>query len=76
MNQVYVGVDLGSSAFQQVAMKTDGLVRVNRDFRTSESVLRLKGRGARASGGRGVDALGHLNHQTAGESSSLFTSTE
>jgi hypothetical protein len=25
MNQVYVGVDLGSSAFQQVAMKTDGL---------------------------------------------------
>ena len=35
MNQVYVGVDLGSSAFQQVAMKTDGSVKVNRDFRTS-----------------------------------------
>jgi hypothetical protein len=39
MNQVYVGVDLGSSAFQQVAMKTDGSVRVNRDFRTSEANL-------------------------------------
>ena len=29
MNKVYVGVDLGSSAFQQVAMN-DGSVRVNR----------------------------------------------
>jgi transposase len=39
MNTVYVGVDLGSSAFQQVAIKTDGSVKVNRSFTTSEANL-------------------------------------
>ena len=40
MEIVYVGLDLGSSAFQQVAMKVDGSVRVNRNFSTSEVNLR------------------------------------
>ena len=40
MEIVYVGLDLGSSAFQQVAMKVDGSVRVNRNFSTSEANLR------------------------------------
>src|SRR5258706_1251663 len=39
MNTVYVGLDLGSSAFQQVAMKTDGSVKINRNFTTSEANL-------------------------------------
>jgi len=40
METVYVGLDLGSSAFQQVAMKTDGSVKENRSFTTSEAHLR------------------------------------
>src|ERR1700687_2084927 len=40
MEIVYVGLDLGSSAFQQVAMRTDGAVTVNRSFTTSETNLR------------------------------------
>ncbi len=39
MSIVYVGLDLGSSNFQQVALNHDGVSRVNRDFRTSESNL-------------------------------------
>jgi transposase len=37
---VYVGLDLGSSSFQQVAIKADGLIKVNRSFTTSEANLR------------------------------------
>src|SRR5712692_2565028 len=40
MRIVYVGLDLGSSAFQQVAIRTDGSVGVNRSFATSETNLR------------------------------------
>jgi transposase len=40
METVYVGLDLGSSAFQQVAIKTDGSIKVNRSFTTSEMNLR------------------------------------
>ncbi len=40
MEIVYVGLDLGSSAFQQVAIKTDGSIKVNRRFTTSETSLR------------------------------------
>jgi transposase len=40
MSIVYVGLDLGSSAFQQVALNHDGVSRVNRDFTTSETNLR------------------------------------
>ena len=32
MEIVYVGLDLGSSSFQQVAIKTDGSIKVNRSF--------------------------------------------
>ena len=32
MSTVYVGLDLGSSTFQQVAIKTDGSIKVNRSF--------------------------------------------
>ena len=39
MNTVYVGLDLGSSNFQQVALNHDGVSRVNRDFTTSEANL-------------------------------------
>ncbi len=39
MSIVYVGLDLGSSNFQQVALNHDGVSRVNRDFRTSEANL-------------------------------------
>jgi transposase len=39
MNTVYVGLDLGSSAFQQVVIRDDGSIRVNRDFSTSEANL-------------------------------------
>jgi transposase len=41
METVYVGLDLGSSSFQQVAIKTDGSLKVNRSFTTSEANLRL-----------------------------------
>src|SRR3989454_1851539 len=40
MSTVYVGLDLGSSTFQQVAIKTDGSIKVNRSFTTSEANLR------------------------------------
>jgi transposase len=39
MKTVYVGLDLGSSAFQQVVIRDDGSMRVNRDFSTSEANL-------------------------------------
>ena len=39
MNTVYVGLDLGSSSFQQVAMNHGGMSRVNRGFTTSEANL-------------------------------------
>jgi transposase len=37
---VYVGLDLGSSSFHQVAISGDGLLIVNRSFKTSEMNLR------------------------------------
>jgi transposase len=40
MDQVYVGLDLGSSMFQQVAVKATGAVSLNRSFATSEANLR------------------------------------
>ena len=40
METVYVGLDMGSSSFQQVAMNTNVSVRVNRSFTTSEANLR------------------------------------
>jgi transposase len=39
MNTFYVGLDLGSSSFQQVALNHDGVSRVNREFGTSEANL-------------------------------------
>jgi transposase len=39
MSVVYVGLDLGSSAFHQVAMNQTGVTMVNRDFPTSEANL-------------------------------------
>jgi transposase len=39
MSIVYVGLDLGSSNFQQVALNHAGVSRVNRDFQTSEANL-------------------------------------
>ncbi len=39
MEIVYVGLDLGSSSFQQVAITSDGSVKVNRSFTTSEANL-------------------------------------
>jgi len=41
METVYVGLDLGSSSFQQVAIKSDGAIKVNRSFTTSEANLRV-----------------------------------
>jgi transposase len=40
METVYVGLDMGSSGFQQVAIKRDGSTKVNRSFTTSEANLR------------------------------------
>ena len=40
MSISYVGLDLGSSVFHQVAIKSTGSVTVNRDFSTSELNLR------------------------------------
>lgn len=40
METVYVGLDLGSSAFHQVAIGTNGSLRVNRSFTTSETNFR------------------------------------
>jgi transposase len=40
MDPVYVGLDMGSSSFQQVAIKNDGSIEVNRSFPTSEANLR------------------------------------
>jgi transposase len=40
MSIVYVGLDLGSSNFHQVALNHDGVIRVNREFTTSEANLR------------------------------------
>ena len=39
MSIVYVGLDLGSSNFQQVALNHAGVSGVNRDFTTSEANL-------------------------------------
>ena len=39
METVYVGLDLGSSVFHQVAMNQAGVSSVNRDFTTSEANL-------------------------------------
>jgi len=39
MNIVYVGVDLGSSNFHQVAVNEAGVRKVNREFATSEANL-------------------------------------
>jgi len=39
MEIVYVGLDLGSSNFQQVALNHEGVSRVNRDYSTSEANL-------------------------------------
>jgi activator of 2-hydroxyglutaryl-CoA dehydratase len=39
MNAFYVGLDLGSSSFQQVVLNHDGVSRVNREFTTSEANL-------------------------------------
>ena len=40
MEQVYVGLDLGSSSFHQIAISGDGSVILNRSFCTSELNLR------------------------------------
>jgi hypothetical protein len=40
MNTVYVGLDLGSSSFQQAAINHEGVTSVNRSFPTSEANLR------------------------------------
>jgi hypothetical protein len=40
MSRVYVGLDLWSSALQQVAIETRCSVKVNRSFTTSEANLR------------------------------------
>jgi len=40
MNKVYVGLDLGSSSFQQAAINQDGVVIMNRGYPTSEANLR------------------------------------
>ena len=40
MHKVYVGVDLGSSSFQQAAINEDGATTMNRSYATSEANLR------------------------------------
>jgi transposase len=40
MDQVYVGLDLGSSLFQQVTINASGAISLNRSFSTSEANLR------------------------------------
>ena len=40
MNKVYVGLDLGSSSFQQAALNHEGTKIMNRSFTTSEANLR------------------------------------
>jgi transposase len=40
MNKVYVGLDLGSSSFQQAAVNHEGAKTMNRSFPTSEANLR------------------------------------
>ena len=40
MNKVYVGLDLGSSSFQQAALNHEGAKIMNRNFPTSEANLR------------------------------------
>jgi len=40
MNKVYVGLDLGSSSFQQATINHEGVKTMNRSFATSEANLR------------------------------------
>ena len=40
MEKVYVGLDLGSSVFQQVTINASGAISLNRSFPTSEANLR------------------------------------
>jgi transposase len=47
MDKVYVGVDLGSSIFQQATIKEDGAATMNRSFPTSEANLRAAFAGLR-----------------------------
>jgi hypothetical protein len=39
MERVYVGLDLGSSSFQQVGLNEGGVIKEQREFRTSEANL-------------------------------------
>src|SRR5438552_14454894 len=47
MNKVYVGLDLGSSSFQQAAINQDGVTIMNRSYPTSEANLRIAFTGLR-----------------------------
>ena len=47
MNKVYVGVDLGSSSFQQAAINENGATTMNRSYPTSEANLRTAFAGLR-----------------------------
>src|SRR3989440_7967915 len=47
MEIVYVGLDLGSSSFQQAAINQDGVTTMNRSFATSEANLRAAFTGLR-----------------------------
>jgi transposase len=47
MNKVYVGVDLGSSSFQQAAINEAGATTMNRSYATSEANLRTAFAGLR-----------------------------
>lgn len=81
MSIVYVGLDLGSSNFQQVALNHDGVSRVNRDFRTSEANLvkafsDLKGEIHVHLEAAGTGALGRGGDRAAGDAGGLFTSAE
>ena len=68
MDKVYVGLDLGSSTFQQAAINQDGVTIMNRSFPTSEANLRsefanLRGKAAHASNRVSCLSKPNLDHR-------------
>ena len=79
MSISYVGLDLGSSVFHQVAIKSTGSVSVNRDFRTSELNLRKAFADFRGEVHVHLEAgelapWGGIRHRAPGAPSGLFAS--
>jgi hypothetical protein len=79
MNKVYVGLDLGSSSFQQATISHEGVKTMNRSYPTSEANLRsafanLRGEIHVHLEAGEFGAVGRRNNCPAGRACSVFAS--